>query len=295
MECRIVNANLPPLRMAQCLRSRASPLWAAGLVLFAGLFAEDSEARAKRARTKPDAPEEKHRFKVEADESVAQQLNDPTSFLREARIDMAMEHGTGNHHTLLEWTPTLAFPLGERLRFEGGIPLLFNGPADRDELELGDIFLSTAYIFSQSESFSALADIRVDLPTGNESFGAGLSVTQWHVSLGGVYYGLEDKRILVVPFVEYRRSIFGARGKPATDNALASVGVVYLWSENAYLRGDWTLNFDAKNRWTSSGLLNVEMGRVFQGHYTVSLGYEFDLWGDAEIRNQASLSLGYLF
>jgi hypothetical protein len=277
----------PPCRALRCL--------VASLALFAAVFAEDGEARPRRARTKPDAPEGAHRFKVEADESVASQLNDPTSFLREARIDMALEHSTGRDHTLFEWTPTLALPLSERLRFEGGIPLLFNGPADRNELELGDIFVSTSYIFHQSEKFSALADVRIDLPTGNERFGAGLNVTQWHLSLGSVYYGFEENHILVIPFVEYRRSIFGGRGKPAADNLLGSVGVVYLWSEDAYLRGDWTLNFDAKSRWNSAGLLNLEAGRVFGGHYAVSVGYEFDLWGDAEMRNQASLSIGYLF
>lgn len=264
-------------------------------LLTLGFSGDVGAAKAKRARTTPDAPEGGRRFKLEADESVAQQLNDPTAFLREVRIDMVVEHGAGRDHTTLEWTPTLALPLSERLRFEGGIPLLFNGPDDTNDIELGDIFASVSYIFHQSQHFAALADFRVDLPTGDESSGAGLSVSQWHATLGSVIYSFEEENILIIPFLEYRRSIFGSRGSPSVGNLIGSVGVVYLRSAESYLRGDWTVNFDAKNRWNSSGLFNLEIGRVFGGHYTVSLGYEFDLWGDAEIRNQASLSIGYLF
>jgi hypothetical protein len=39
---------------------------------------------------------------AEADESVAEQVNDPTSFLREVRLDAAVEHGTGSSHTTVD-------------------------------------------------------------------------------------------------------------------------------------------------------------------------------------------------
>lgn len=271
------------------------PLWPlACCALLLGL-PDESWARTKRPGNGVEAPAQNRRFKVEADESVAEQLNDPTAFLREARIDMAVEHGTGSDHTLLETTPTLAMPLSDRLRFEGGIPLLFNGPGDSGKLELGDIFASLSYIFYQSVDFGALAEVRADLPTGNESQGAGLGVTQAHASLGSVIYTFEDQDILLVPFVEYRRSVFGGGDSPSVSHLIGTVGVVYLWSDETYIRSDWTLNFDGERRWHSSALLNLEIGRVFANHYAVVLGYEFDLWGDADIRNQVTLSLGYLF
>lgn len=255
----------------------------------------DAWAKASRGKRAKRQAGQGHTFAIEADESVAQQINDPTSFLREIRLDTSIEHGSGSKHTLVEWTPALALPLSQRLRFETGVPMLSNGPRDRDEVELGDIYASCAYIFLESARFNALADFRIDLPTGNESREAGLNVTQWHAALGSVVYAFEEQGVLIIPFVEYRRSIFETPGSPRVSSLIGSVGVVYLLSEQSYLRGDWTLHFDGHNGWQDSALLNIEIGRVFADRYSLSLGYEFDVWGDAELRNAATVSMGYLF
>lgn len=230
-----------------------------------------------------------------ADESVAEQVNDPTAFLREVRVDMAIEHGAGDHHTLVEWIPTLEMPLSQRTRFEAGVPVLSNGPDDRDEFELGDIYLSGAYIFYQSAAFNGLVDFRIDLPTGNEQTVAGQGVTQWHASLGTVVYTFLEQGFLVLPFLEYRRSIFGGEESPRISSLVGQLGLVYLLSDDSYVRGDWTVNFDEPDGWGDSALLALEVGRVFLDRYSVAVGYEFDLWGDAQIRNAAIVSLGYLF
>lgn len=233
-----------------------------------------------------------------ADESVAEQVNDPTAFLREVRVDMAIEHGEGDEHTLIEWIPTLEMPLSQRTRFEAGVPVLSNGPDDRDEFELGDIYLSGAYIFYQSAAFNGLVDLRIDLPTGNEQLVAGQGVTQWHASLGTVVYTFLEQGFLVLPFLEYRRSIFGGEESPRISSLVGQVGLVYLLSDNSYVRGDWTVNFDElgePGEWGDSALLALEVGRVFLDRYSVAVGYEFDLWGDSQIRNAAIVSLGYLF
>jgi len=252
---------------------------------FAGGFAK----RTKRSARSSNAS------KVVADESVAEQVNDPTSFLREVRIDTTIGHGEGSKHTLVEWIPALAMPLSQRTRFEAGIPFLSNGPGDKDEVELGDIYLSAAYIFFQSAAANALADFRIDFPTGNELTGAGQNVTQWHATLGSVVYTFVDRGLLIIPFLEYRRSIFGGRDSLKVSSLIGSVGLVYLLSDDSYVRSDWTVNFDEPEDWGDSGLLSFEVGRVFMDHYSVALGYEFDLWGDSEIRNAAIVSLGYLF
>jgi len=226
---------------------------------------------------------------------VAEQVNDPTSFLREVRIDTTVGHGEGSQHTTVEWIPTLAMPLSQRTRFEAGIPILSNGPEDDDELELGDIYLSAAYIFFQSAAANALADLRIDLPTGNDRTGAGMNVTQWHATVGSVIYTFLDDGFLIVPFLEYRRSIFGRPDSVRVSSVIGSVGLIYLMSENSYVRSDWTVNFNEADDWGDSALLSVEVGRVFMDRYSLALGYEFDLWGDAEIRNAAIVSVGYLF
>jgi hypothetical protein len=79
------------------------------------------------------------------------------------------------------------------------------------------------------------------------------------------------------------------------SSLIGSVGVVYLLSEDSYLRGEGTVNFDERHGWRDSGMLGLEIGRVFFDRYSVAVGYEFDLWGDAEIRNAANVSLNYLF
>ena len=267
------------------------------MTLISLLAGVSTDAWAKRTRSKrtKNVPSQGHTFGVEADESVAQQVNDPTSFLREIRIDTAIEHGAGSRHTTIEWIPTLSLPLGQRFRFEGGIPVLSNAPDDRDEVELGDIYASFAYIFWQSKDFNALVDFRIDLPTGHEIRGAGFSVTQWHATLGSVIYTFEERDFLIIPFVEYRRSIFGGAGSPEVSSLIGSVGLVYLLSQTSYVRSDWTVNFDEQNNWSDSALLNLEVGRIFRDRYSLALGYEIDLWGDAEIRNAAIVSVGYLF
>lgn len=232
---------------------------------------------------------------VEADESVAEQVNDPTSFLREARVDVTVEHGTGSDHTTLEWAPAVALPLSERLRFEAGIPMLVNGPNDRNDVELGDVYSSLAYIFASTHTANYFADVRVDFPTGNEPRGAGLNVTQWHAALGAVIYEFQNLDLLLIPVVEYRRSIFGGADRPRVDSLVGNMALVWLWSEDSYWRGEWTVSFDATHNWRDAGLLNIELGKVFFDRYSLSLGYEFDIWGDAEIRNAALLSAGYLF
>lgn len=248
--------------------------------------------RKKRLRSKHS---DSQSFEAEADESVAEQVNDPTSFLRETRLDVGVEHGSGSDHTTLEWTPALALPLSERLRFEAGIPLLVNGPNDRNDLEPGDVYGSVAYIFASTPTANYFTDFRIDLPTGNEPRGAGLSVTQWHAALGSVIYAFNEQSFLIIPTLEYRRSIFGNADAPKISSLIGNLGVVYLWSEDSYLRGEWTVSFDAARGWRDAGLLNLEVGKVFFERYSVSLGYEFDLWGDAEIRNAAQMSVGYLF
>jgi hypothetical protein len=126
--------------------------------------------RGQRTKARPAGGET---FEVEADESVAEQVNDPTSFLREIGVDVSIEHGAGSKHTLVEWTPRLALPLGRRFRFEAGVPVFANAPGDRDDVELGDIYASLAYIFASSQAANFLADVRIDLPTGNELRQAG--------------------------------------------------------------------------------------------------------------------------
>lgn len=264
------------------------------IVLLAGINSDGwaNGARSKRSKTRPA---EGHTFDIEADESVAQQVNDPTAFLREIRMDTTIEHGAGSNHTIVEWIPTLSLPLSQRLRFEGGIPFVVNGPDDRDEVEPGDLYSSIAYVFSPHEEFSALLDFRIDLPTGNESRSAGLNITQWHATLGSVIYSFDEEGLLIIPFVEYRQSIFDEGDRLKVSSWIGSVGLVYLLSQTTYLRNDWTVNFDKQNDWKNSALLNLEVGHIFMDQYSVAVGYEFDLWGDAEIRNAVFASFGYLF
>lgn len=267
------------------------------LALFLILCATTDEGwaatvRGKRTKVRPAGGET---FGIGADESVAEQVNDPTSFLREVGMDVGIEHGEGSKHTIIEWTPRLALPLTQRFRFEAGVPLFANGPGERDDMELGDIYASLAYIFASTRSANYLADVRVDLPTGNESRQAGLNVAQWHAALGSVVYAFQDQGFLLIPWLEYRRSMFEDAESYQVSSLIGSLGVVYLLSENSYLRGEGTVNFDAARGWRDSATLGLEIGRVFSGRYSVAVGYEFDLWGDAEIRNAANVSLGYLF
>lgn len=276
-----------PLRLR---RSLCGCLIAA--VVLAG--ADDCAARGAARRTKRSG-QGSGAAEVVADESVAEQVNDPSSFLREIRVDTTIGHGEGSQNTTVEWIPTLAMPLSQRTRFEAGIPILSNGPGDNDEFELGDVYLSAAYIFFQSAALNALADLRIDLPTGNDRAGAGMGVTQWHASLGTVVYTFLEEGFLIVPFLEYRRSIPGGSDSVRVSTLIGRVGIVYLLSESNYVRSDWTVNFNEPEGWGDSALLNVEVGRVFMDRYSVALGYEFDLWGDAFIRNAAIVSVGYLF
>jgi hypothetical protein len=55
------------------------------------------------------------------------------------------------------------------------------------------------------------------------------------------------------------------------------------------------LSFGERNRWRDAGLFNLEAGKIFFDRHSFAPGYGFDLWGDAEIRNAAIVSLGYLF
>jgi hypothetical protein len=89
--------------------------------------------------------------------------------------------------------------------------------------------------------------------------------------------------------------MFGDAESYEVSSLIGSVGVVYLLSEDSYLRGEGTVNFDERHGWRDSGMLGLEIGRVFFDRYSVAVGYEFDLWGDAEIRNAANVSLNYLF
>lgn len=255
---------------------------------------DDCGARGPAKRTKSGGRGSSASGSV-ADESVAEQVNDPSSFLREVRIDTAIGHGEGSQHTLIEWVPTLEMPLSRLTRFQAGVPVLSNGPEDKDEFELGDIYLSGAYIFYQSAAVNGLVDFRIDLPTGNEHTVAGEGVTQWHASLGTVVYSFLEEGFLLVPFLEYRRSVFRGEDSPNISSIVGKVGVIYLLSEDSYVRSDWTVNFDEPDGWGDSALLALEVGRVFMDHYSVALGYEFDLWGDSQIRNAAIVSLGYLF
>lgn len=243
-----------------------------------------------------DAPAPPRRtFDAGGDESVAEQVNDPTAFLRQVSLDTTVEHGGGDSAVTLEWMPTLAFPIGQRFRFEAGVPVLFNGSADPDEIEPGDVYASLSYIFFRSEDFAAFSEFRLDLPTGNERRGADLGVTQWHVSLGTSIYTFQAMGLLIIPYLEYRRSIFGGDDKAQVSSLIGSLGLVYLLSKDAYLRSDWTVNLDGSSAWQDSALVNFEIGQVFDDRYSVALSYEVGLWNAEEIRNAATVSLGYLF
>ena len=268
-----------PLALILALGGAPADTWAAG-------------TRSKRPKAQQSSG---GAFELTADESVAEQVNDPTSFLREIGVDTSVEHGTGRNHTLVEWTPWLALPLGQRFRFQAGIPIIANGPEDRDDMELGDVYASLAYIFASSRDANFLADVRLDLPTGNELREAGLNVAQWHAALGSVIYTFQDRGFLIIPWLEYRRSMFGKAESRKVSSLLSSVRVVYFLSEDSYVRGEGTLSFNEHQDWRDAGLLGFEVGRVFWHRFSVAVGYECDLWGDAEIRNAANVSLSYLF
>lgn len=268
-------------------------------VALVALVCVQVEARSLRTkRVKTSAANNRGKvdsLSIEVDESVAEQINDPASFLREISLESRLEHGGGASHTTLEWTPTLALPLSQRFRFEGGIPVLTNGPGDRDDVELGDIYGSLAYIFASTEDANHLVDVRIDFPTGNLPFDAGQNVALWHVSLGSVFYAFQERGWLVIPKLEYRRSLFGKQADAKIADLLGNIALVYLWSDSAYVRGEFTLTLNERDAWRNAGLFALEAGRVFMDHYSVALGYEFDAWGDAEMRNAANLSLGYMF
>ncbi|SMF96401.1 hypothetical protein SAMN02949497_3797 [Methylomagnum ishizawai] len=279
--------------------------WLVGWALVLALDWDAAEARSlrgKRLKSTPDtaATDSGDRKKtdslaIEADESVAEQVNDPASFLREISLDTRIEHGTGPDPTTLELTPTLALPLGQRFRFESGIPVLLNGPGDRNDIEPGDLYGSLAYIFASTRSANYLADLRIDFPTGNLPFNAGQDVALWHVGLGAVGYAFQEFGFLLVSKLEYQRSIPRGRGDARIADLLGNLALVYLWSDTAYLRGEFTLTLNERAGWRNAGLFAVEAGWVFFDHYSVALGYEFDAWGSPELRNAANLALGYLF
>jgi hypothetical protein len=262
------------------------------VLIAAATDAWSARPRGKRSKVRSSGAQ---RIEINADESVAEQVNDPTSFLREAGTDLSVEHGTGPNHTLVEWTPFLALPLSPRLRFEAGAPVMLNGVKDADDIELGDIYASLAYIFATTDDANFLADVRVELPTGNADREAGQGVSQWHFSLGSVIYAFEEQDLLLIPWVEYRRSLFGGADSPKISGLLGSLRVVYLLSDVSYLRAEGSLQFDETRSWADSGALGLEAGRIFFGRYSVAVGYEIDLWGDSEIRNAANLSVSYLF
>ncbi len=252
--------------------------------------AEAKSVRGKRLKAKGS-----DNLAVEADESVAEQINDPSSFLREIRADAAAEHGAGPSHATVELTPTLALPLSQRFRFEGGIPVLMNGPGDRNDIELGDIYGSVAYIFASTDKANHLVDLRVDFPTGDDLKDAGQGVAQWHLALGSVFYAFKDRGWLMIPKPECRRSMFEGNGAPRIGTLLGNLGLVYLWSEDGYARGELTVSFDERDGWRDAGLVSLEIGHVFMDRYSVALGYEIDAWGHAEFRNAATFSAGHLF
>jgi len=261
--------------------------------LLATLFNAAADARSLRAK----------RLKIQdtdslstvADESVAEQVNDPASFLREASIETSIEHGSGPSHTLVEMIPTLALPLGQRFRFEGGIPVALNGARDKDDIELGDVYTSLAYIFYSSEEANYLADLRIDYPTGNSAKQAGQELAVAHFSLASVLYAFQEQGFLLIPKLEYRRSLYKGQDAAEVSALLGNLSLVYLWSEKAFLRGELILSLDEQRAWHNSGRILLEAGKIFEQRYSVALGYEFDAWGHEQIRNQLNFSLGYLF
>lgn len=254
--------------------------------------ADDGWAGSVRAKRKIKTIQQDRSFGVEADESVSEQVNDPTAFLREVRVDAVFEQ---SHESQVEWTPTLAMPLGRLFRFEAGVPLLSNGADGQDQLEWGDIYGSLAYIFRQTPNYNALVDVRLDLPTGSEFHGAGLNIPQWHFALGSVIYRYEKQGFLLLPFLEYRRSFLEKKGLDGIGHLIGSLGVVYLLSGESFLRGDWTVDLNEKKNWSNASHLNFEIGHVFLERYALSLGYQINLWSEVESPNAGTLSIGYLF
>jgi hypothetical protein len=233
------------------------------------------------------------RIEMNADESVAEQVNDPTAFLRELGSEVTVEHGHGP--ALVEWTPWLVTPLAKRIRFEAGLPVVGHIVGDPDGMELGDAYAQLAYIFASTEDVNYLANLRLDFPTGNAERNAGEGVTQWHLALGSVIYRFEEDDVLLMPWIEYRRSLFGGPRSQDINGLLGSLRVVYLLTEDSYVRAEGTLHFDETLDWQSSGVLTLELGHIFFDRYSVALGYGLDLWGDSGRRNAANVSVSYLF
>lgn len=213
--------------------------------------------------------------------SSAQQVNDPTGYLR--RFDLDTDFNWVNYDRLgYKITPGVFTPVGESLRLRIAAPFYVKSPGDNRDVRLGDVYTGITWIPYTTKHYAPFLGMRLELPTGEAAKGAGLGVTQITPAAGVVIYSLLKYGLLLAPVLQYKQTIFESETRPKVSTFVFRPNLIFFPSPTAYARADWTITSDSRTNGRTASRLLLEIGNIFAKQYKVALGYEWDLWNNGD-------------